>query len=242
MTTYSRQYFRPGIMGALLTGSARDPAGMSSASLRRFVIQVLSEPSLDFVNVQAFTLTVIGNLITLNLTQTEIARFRMGEVKAAHARSRPHRVRLRDLNSCIRLDAEQAPQCALLGVVGAGRVSCGGPNAAIFFVNKVFDAQVLGRAVAPFIADAFVQAFGKSLSQAIRKSLSHDRVVVIVLGSIAIAEFLQSDAAGHCECADVIAQPGHLWRNEVGKRPAGFASFSVGLLPEKMKPFAHFGP
>ena len=49
-------------------GGTRDPE-----LFRRVVIQVLSEPSLDFVNVHIFALTVVGNLITLNLAETKIA-------------------------------------------------------------------------------------------------------------------------------------------------------------------------
>jgi hypothetical protein len=42
------------------------------ALLCRLVIQVLSKPALDFANVHAFALTVIGNLITLNFAEIEI--------------------------------------------------------------------------------------------------------------------------------------------------------------------------
>lgn len=41
--------------------------------LRRVVIQVLSQPPFDLVNVHAFALAVVGNLITLNLAKTEVA-------------------------------------------------------------------------------------------------------------------------------------------------------------------------
>src|SRR5579872_1484114 len=77
--------------------------------LRRIVIQILAEPALDFVNVHGFALTIVNDLITLDLSENEIARFRVREVKAAHARSRPHRKRFRELHSGIRLYIEQTP-------------------------------------------------------------------------------------------------------------------------------------
>src|SRR5581483_7989502 len=163
----------------------------------------------------------------------------MGKVKAAHTRSRPHCKGLRDLNSRVCLNVEQATQCALLGMVRACWVSRRRTNPAIFFMNQVFLAQVFRTAVTPLITDTLVQAFGESLRQAIRKGFGHDGVVVVVLGAITVAEFLQPDTAGYCKCANVIAQPCFFWRDEIRKRPAWLASFFICPLAQEMKSFVN---
>lgn|SRR5579863_6667383 len=84
---------------------------------RWIVIQVLPQPSLDFGYTHSLALGVVGNLIPVDFTQAEITRFRMSEVKATHARSRPHGKRLRNLHSGIRLNIEPMPERALLGVI-----------------------------------------------------------------------------------------------------------------------------
>src|ERR1051326_3047492 len=98
------------------------------------------------------------------------------------------------------------PERTLLGVVRTCWVSRGRADAAIFLLNKVFVAQVFSATIAPFTADAFVQALSESFGQAIRESFGHDRVVIVVFGSIRLAQLLQPDPAGDGECADMIAQ------------------------------------
>src|SRR5215470_10453884 len=132
------------------------------------------------------------------------------------------------------------PERAFLGMIGARGITWGWPNAAIFFVNKIVVVQFFRTTVAPFITYTFVQAFGESFSEAISESLRHDRVVVVVLGPVRLAQLLQSDATSDCECADMIEQPRSLWRDEIGERTACLASFFIGLLPEKMKFFDYF--
>src|SRR5436190_13207449 len=133
-TNYATKYFAAG----------RRPAIAATCRYLRLlcgvVIQVLSEPTLDLVNLHALALAVVGDLVTLNFAEIKITRLRMREVKSAHARSRPHCERFCDLNSGIPLDVEQTPECALLGMVRAGRISCGGPDAAILFVNQFVGA------------------------------------------------------------------------------------------------------
>lgn len=66
-------------------GARRPEQTAKQTLLSRIVVQVLPQPPLDFASVHSFAAAVVSNLITLDLTQTEIARFRMREVKAAHA-------------------------------------------------------------------------------------------------------------------------------------------------------------
>ena len=85
-----------------------------------------------------------------------------------------------------------------------------------------------------------MQAFGEGFGEAVGERFGHDRVVVVVVGSELVAQLLQADAAGYCERADVIGQPGFLWRDEVGERPARLAPFPVRLLAEKVESIENF--
>ena len=151
----------------------------------------------------------------------------MGEVKATHARSGPHRKRFSNQHSGIRLHIEQTPERALLGVIRARRVTCGRSDATILLLNKVRVAQALRTTITPFIAHAFVQAFGESLSQAIGEGLRHDRVVVVVLGLEPVAQLLQADAAGYRERTDMIVQTHFVRCDEVGERSARFGALLI---------------
>src|SRR5208283_1916169 len=104
--------------------------------LRGIVVEVLAEPALDLRRAHAFATSVVGNLVAADLAERKIARLRMGEVKAADARSGPHGKRLGDQHAGVRLHIEQAPQGSLLRVIGASRVTRGRTNAAILFVNE----------------------------------------------------------------------------------------------------------
>src|SRR5215469_7050762 len=101
--------------------------------LRRIVVQVWPQPSLDFVNAHPFAIGVVGNLIAIDLPQAEVTRFRMGKVKTTHARCGPHRKGLRDLNSCVGANIQQVPERTLLGVIRAGWITRRRSDTAVFF-------------------------------------------------------------------------------------------------------------
>src|SRR5580704_461974 len=100
--------------------------------------------------------------------------------------------------------------------------------------NSVALLQEAWLFVAPFFAHLLAQAFGDGFR--------HDGVVVVVLGPVAVAEFLEADAAGDRESSDVVLQAGFLGGDEVHERAAGLAAFAVGLLAEEVEPLLHFGP
>ena len=83
-------------------------------------------------------------------------------------------------HSGVLLHIEQAPERALLGVVGAGGVAGGGTDAAIFFVDEIVVGEIFGAAVTPFVAHIFVQAFGEGFGEAVGDGFGHDGVVVVV--------------------------------------------------------------
>ena len=120
-------------------------------------------------------------------------------------------------------------------MIGAGRVAGGRANTAILLVDKVVNAQRFRAAVAPFVADALMETFGKGFGEAIGEGLGHDGVVVVVRGTEAIAKLFEADAAGYGECADVIGQAGFLGRDKVRERAARLASLPVRLLTKKVK-------
>src|SRR4051812_31145715 len=84
-----------------------------------------------------------------------------------------------------------------------------------------------------------MQALGESLSQPVRQRLSHDRVVVVVVGAVRLTELFQSDPACHCKRAYMITQSCFPWRNKIGEAATWLVSFFICLLPKKMKSFAH---
>src|SRR4029077_10599191 len=75
----------------------------------KVVIQVLPEPSLDFCHAHPLAFAVVGNLVAVDLAETEISRFRVCKVEPAHARSWPHRKRLGNDHSGVGLHIEQTP-------------------------------------------------------------------------------------------------------------------------------------
>ena len=157
----------------------------------------------------------------------------MGEIEPAHARAGPHGKRLGNQHAGLLLRRRAAPQRALLRVIGARRVTRRGPDAPILLMDQLFAAQLLAAPVTPLISHPLVQAFGKSFRQPVCKGLCHDRVVIVVRGPELVAQLLQTNPAGDCEGANVIAQPGLLRRNEVGQRPARFLPLPIGLLPQE---------
>src|SRR6266403_2254793 len=123
---------------------------------RRVVVQALPEPSLDFCHAHPLAFAIVGNLVAVDLTETEIARFRMGEVEPTHARAGPHRKGLRDQHSGVGLHIEQSPKGALFRVIRARRVTRSRPDPPVLLCDEIRVAQALCTTVAPFIPHPLV--------------------------------------------------------------------------------------
>src|ERR1700722_18414431 len=65
----------------------------------RIVIEALAQPSFNFGNTHPFALSIVSDLIAVDLAKIEVSRFRMSEIQATHTRSRPHRKRFGDQHS-----------------------------------------------------------------------------------------------------------------------------------------------
>ena len=73
---------------------------------------------------------IIGHLITVYLTEGEIARCRVREVEPAHTRTRPHCKGFREQHPGVGLNIQQTPERPLLGVIRTRRVTRRWPDAA----------------------------------------------------------------------------------------------------------------
>src|SRR4030095_2101667 len=109
------------------------------------------------------------------------------------------------------------------------RVTGGRPDPPILLLDELLVGEAFRTTVTPFIPNLLVQAFGESFSEPIGDCLRHDGVVVIVLGLEPVAQFFKAEPAGYRKTTDVIAQPRFPGSNEVSKRTARLASFSVCL-------------
>src|SRR3984893_9995143 len=118
--------------------------------IRRVVVQVLPEPSLDLCHAHPLAFAIVADLVAIDFTEAEIPRFGMGEVEPAHARAGPHGKRLSNQHSGVRLHIEQAPQLALLGVVRARRITRGRPYPAVLLLDEIRAAQTFPTPVTPF--------------------------------------------------------------------------------------------
>src|SRR5262249_48241608 len=146
---------------------------------------------------------IIGDLVAVDLAKAEVSRFRMCEVEAADAGTRPHGKRFRESHASVCLDIKQSPDSSLHSVIRASRVSRSRSNATILLVNELFGAQMFIASVSPFAPYALMQVFSECFRQAIREGFGHDGVVIVVLGAESVAQFRQSDAAGYRESPDV---------------------------------------
>ena len=109
--------------------------------VHRVVVQVRPEPALDLGDAHALALGVVGDLVAVDLAEAEVARLGVGEVEPAHARAGPHGERLGDHACRCSPPRRAAPERALLGVIGAGRIAGGRADAAVLLVDELVGAS-----------------------------------------------------------------------------------------------------
>ena len=119
------------------------------------------------------------------------------------------------MNAGVLLHIEDAPERSLFRVVRACRIARRGTDAAILLLNELAAGELLRLAVPPVVARLLVQALREGLGETIRQSLGHDCVVVIERSAEALAQLFEPYPCGHSKCANEVAQPRLLRRDEV---------------------------
>src|SRR6266511_4177707 len=165
--------FRPGRRKPLL---ARGSCGLP----RRRVAENRPQPPLGLAEVDPLARGVVLDLIAPYSSDREVARFRMVDVDAAHARGGQHREALGELDTLL-LGREEIEELALLRVIRTRRIAERRSDAAEAFRKQLFIRELRPRLV-PLAAGDLVEVFGERLCQAIRERLDDDRAVVVVLG------------------------------------------------------------
>src|SRR5215469_10033923 len=130
----------------------------------------------------------------------------MGEIESAYTRPGPHRKRLGNHDSGVCLHVEQTPDCTFFGMIGTCWISRSRPDSPVLLLNQIVIAESFTTAVTPFFPHSLVQAFGKGFCQTVGDGLSHNRVIVIVLGPELIAKFLEADSAGYGKGANMVGK------------------------------------
>ena len=87
---------------------------------------------------------VIEKLVVSEFADGEVFRFRMRKVEAADAAAGKHGEALGEADAGALLGVEQGPDRALLGVVGLRGIAGRGADAAVFFADQLFGAEIFG--------------------------------------------------------------------------------------------------
>ncbi len=129
--------------------------------------------------------------------------------------------------------AEQVEERRLLGVVGLGRISGRGTNAAIGFADQLLVRQgLVGRIAPEFLAHELMQPLGEGLGDAVGERLDEDRRVIVVGALEALGDQGFLGARRDDEAADVIGKPGLARRDEIGEREIAAAVALHELLAQ----------
>src|SRR5712691_6887959 len=201
-------------------------SGLQRCYLLGLVGQVGPEPALGLGERDALAGAVILDLVESHAADREVARLRVVEVDAAHARAGDRRERLRQLHAGA-LGPQQPEELPFFRVVRTGRVAEGRPDAAIALRDQVLLRAAL-LLVAPVEARLLVQVLRERLGEAVGERLDHDRAIVVVVGLVARGELVRTvDRDG--ERPEVIVALSHKVR-EAAIRPRVAV---VGLLTQE---------
>src|SRR5207249_196684 len=128
----------------------------------------------------------------------------MREIETADAAGGPHGAAFSELDAGDLLRVEQLPENPLFGVIGAGGIAGGGPDAAILFFDQLFETQILIRTVAPLVACALVQILSERFSEPVGQRFRYNGVVVVVVGVEWVGRCFEGVAGGDSERAEVV--------------------------------------
>ena len=125
---------------------------------------------------------------------------------------------------------------ALLGVIGAGWIAWRRANSSIFFVDQLFIGELLLAAIAPLLADLFVQALGEGLGQPIGQSFDQDRVVIVMIGHELGDELVNAVACRDGEGAEIILPAAVDRSDKISQSMKRRLAATFPLLPERVEP------
>jgi len=84
---------------------------------------------------------------------------------------------------------------------GRGRRIPPRADAAVLFTDQFFLGELLGFAVTPLLADAFVEVLGEGLGQTVGERFGHNRVVVVLVRLEFPAEVIDAETGRNSEGA-----------------------------------------
>src|SRR6476469_1890253 len=106
---------------------------VGGSSFSRLVTKICCQSLLNRGDRLAASTGIILHLITANLSDAKIFRFRMRKIESAHTRSRMHRERFRELDSGFLFGVQQIEQRLLLGMIRTCGITRCWSDTAIFF-------------------------------------------------------------------------------------------------------------
>ena len=177
-----------------------------------------------------FRSRVVGDLVAADPPDREVARLRVAEVEAAHARARRRRARLGETDPRP-LGVEQREQRLLLGVVGARRIAERRADAAEPLGDPLLVRQRLGGRV-PLVPRTLVETLGERLGEPVGERADHDRAVVVVVGGERVARAPRCRGSPTANAPTWSCEPGLGGRDEVRERAIRPRVGVVALLAE----------
>ena len=120
-------------------------------------------------------------------------------------------------------------------MIGAGGITGGGPDAAIFLVDHVVDREVFVRAETPLAPDPLVKHLGERFGEPVGDRLGQDRVVIVLIGLERGDQFVASIACGDGERADRVKASRTDRRDIIGQAAEVVLTLPFPLLSEKME-------
>src|SRR5690606_17167247 len=111
------------------------PTGVAPGSFR-VVVQIRRQPALGLLQVHALAPGIVGHLFLRHAPDHEVLAPWMAEVIARHRRGGQHREAVGQGHARVAVGVEQGEDLALLAVLGAGRITGRGADAAVLLGDQ----------------------------------------------------------------------------------------------------------
>src|SRR5262249_45150355 len=130
---------------------------------------------------------------------------------------------------------EQIKKRPLFGGIGKRGIPGRRPYPAVLLIEEVLERRLFAASVAPILASSLVEPLRKSFGQAVRESVCHNRIVIVVFFCKSCRELIETGSCGHGKRSDVVHHIRRLWGDKVGQRLIELAGSLSKLLTERMK-------